>query len=282
MNFEPFDDRYAFDKSVLVEDFPPYLMPSVKKWVFDVLGKHSMLRGSVGMGQVLDNFLLPLNRVLRENISSNSTAFFNDISVDTVRFRNVLSYMLQTVADVGEGNGLERILKEGASAYTVEFKKGEALKGIRHASGEPVFHIIGMKLVYRVPPVVRIQAEEVMHNETLLAEAWEEYYGLDPNEEIVITRCTDALSGLIRDKYFPAERKPQLGKLLKQLIENKDKHFLPAESMYDKEEFLTLMDKFSEKRNNHQTGTSTKPTHEEAGFVLHFSIMFFHLLRSKG
>ncbi|MCB9817445.1 hypothetical protein H6795_02830 [Candidatus Nomurabacteria bacterium] len=52
---------------------------------------------------------------------------------------------------------------------------------------------------------------------------------------------------LLRDKYYPNEKKPQLGKLLKQLIENKDKIILPADTLYNKESLLKMMVKFSEK-----------------------------------
>src|SRR5690606_38279516 len=111
-------------------------------------------------------------------------------------FRNVLTYLLQNVANAEEGRKLEVILADTSSAYSVNFKEEEV------KNGALVGKATKMKLAYRVPPVVKEQALDVMRTDQLLAEAWESHYGIDPDDEKTVTRCTDALAGLLRDVYF--------------------------------------------------------------------------------
>lgn len=280
MSFEPFDDKYEFDSSVLTEDFPHYLSPSVKKWIFDCLRNHSMYNARVLHAQLTGSFIHPLNRAFRKSFSDTSTVFFSTITADIVLFRNVLSYILQNIADVAEGRELEKILQEGSSAYTVEFRRGRKIAGILTSKGEPMFETAGMKLSYRVPPIVKAQAEEVISHDALLAEAWESHYGINPDDEKTVTRCTDVLAGQLRDKYFGEEKRTQLGTLLQKMRAEPNKYSLPASSLYDSDRFLEIMKNFSKIRGNHKTGTGRAPTHEEAGFVLHFTIMLSQLLRS--
>lgn len=280
MSFEPFDDQYSFDKDVLTEDFPDYLMPSVKAWIFDTLSAHGMFYGRVGAGQVLDKFLLPLNRALRTTIESNDTLFINEVTSTKSLLRNVLSYMLQTVSDVAQARELEKILTEGSSAYQVEFIRDTAnpITALRTVNGEPVFKITDTKLVYRVSSIVKKQAQDIASTHILLADAWDAYYGVSPDDEKTVTRCTDALAGALRDKFFPGEKRTQLGTILHKIKQDPAKFQLPASSIYSQTALLDLMKDFSKIRGNHKSGTGREPTHEEAGFVLHFSIMFTHLL----
>lgn len=281
MTFTPFDEEYQFDQNVLNEDFPPYLMPGVKAWIFKTLKNNGMFSGVIGRGQVLDNFLHSLNRVLRTDIPSNDIYFFNTIKSDVRLFRNVLSYMLQKVANTQEANQLERILKEGSSAYAVEFEHGSEIAGFRTKESESIFNIVGSRLVYRVSPIVKKQAQPVLNESILLAQAWDAHYGINPDDEKVVTRCTDAIAGIIKDTYFPGEERSQLGTLVAKIRKQPTKYSFPADSIYETVKLLDLMQDFSKIRGNHKTGTGRAPTHEEASFVLHFSIMLFHLLGSK-
>lgn len=274
-DFEPFDETFRFDERVLAENFPNYMLPSVLSWIFNLMVAHKLYSPIHSSKIDATKLIQPLNRIMRTAFRSEYVDFMADIQIDLVTFRNVLSYLLQRVSDTNEGKTLENILYETSSAYAVEFKE------VNLKNGAIGWKATKMKLVYRVPPIVKKQALEVMSTDQLLMEAWDSHYGIDFDDEKTVTRCTDALSGLLRDRYYPDEKKPQLGKLLKQLIENKDKIILPADTLYNKESLLKMMVKFSEKRNNHQKGTGTKPSHEEAGFVLHFTIMLYQLFRSK-
>jgi len=280
MTFEPFDDLYSFDKDVLTEDFPDYLLPSVNAWIHSVLSAHSMFYGQMNNGMVLNGFLHPLNRVLRTTLAQSSAPFFSEIASTKSLLRNVLSYILQTVATTYEAHELEKILKEGSSAYQVEFiydTKSPA-SGIMSIKGAPILKISGSKLTYRVSSIVKKQAQNISGTHTLLAEAWDAYYGISPDDEKTVTRCTDALAGTLRDKYFPNEKRSQLGTILQKIKQDPKKFRLPASTIYNAEVMLDIMKDFSKIRGNHKTGTGRAPTHEEAGFVLHFSIMFIHLL----
>lgn len=273
IGFEPFDEQFNFDKSILTEEFPDYMLPSILKWIEDLLIAHNYYKKSYR--DINDKFILSITRHLRASFKVQYTAFMFEICEDKSTLRNVLTYLLQNIANEAEGRELEVILAETSSAYAVDFKKE------RIDSGAISWDAIRMKLVYRVPPVVKEQAIDITRTNQLLAEAWESHYGIDPDDEKTVTRCTDALSGLLRDIYFPDEKKPQLGKLLKDIMAKPEKYPLPANSLYETEKFLSLMEEFSNIRGNHKAGTGRAPTHEEASFVLHFSIMLFQLLRGK-
>lgn len=281
MKFEPFDNEFIFDESLLTEEFPNYLMPGVKKWVFDTLSIHSLFSGRIGLGQVLDDFIHPLNRSLRKNIPSNDTQFWANISSNVILFRNVLSFMLQNVADINDARELEKILIEGSSAYSVEFIKGNEVRGIRTSKGETIFEHVSAKLTYRVAPIVKKQADETIRNERLLGQAWEFYYGLESDDEKTVVRSTDALSGLLRDQFFPDEKRPVLGTILNKISEDPSKYPFPANSIYETKDLIKLMKQFSKIRGNHQKGTGRMPTHEEAGFVLHLTITIFQLFKNN-
>lgn len=208
-------------------------MPGVKKWVFDTLRKHSLFSGRIGMDQVLDGFIHPLNRALRKNIPSKDTQFWAHISVNIVLFRNVLSFMLQNIANVNEARELEKILSEGSSAYSVEVIKGKEVRGIRNSKGELLFEHVGAKLGYRVAPTVRKQADETVKSEKLLGQAWEFYYGLESDDEKTVVRATDALSGLLRDQFFPDEKRAVFGTMLDKIKKDPNNYQFPANSIYD-------------------------------------------------
>ncbi len=100
-----------------------------------------------------------------------------------------------------------------------------------------------------------------------------------PDDERTVTRATDALSGILRDRYFPAEKRPQLGTLLEKIKKDCDLYPLPGNTIFDQKEFLSIMSRFSKIRGNHKSGTGRAPMHQEAGFVLHFTIMLFQTLK---
>src|SRR5690606_8844814 len=135
--------------------------------------------------------------------------------------RNIISYVLQKIATEGEGKKLEATLIRTGSAYAVQITKKQV-----NASWSKT----EMKLIYRVDPIVAKQAVPILNSSSLIQEAWDAYYGLKPDYEKVVTRSSDALAGLLRDKFFPDEQKPQLGKLIEQLQRSPEKISFPGES----------------------------------------------------
>jgi len=273
--FEPFDDEYRFDKGVLTEAFPDYMYPSIQDWIISLLDRASLLSWSQGIQYVdRSKLVLPLNENMRKTFRNDLASFLSDISENANVLRNVISYLLQNVANKKEGENLEIILARTSSAYAVDFRDEEATT----SSGAISWVSTKIKLVYRVTPIVKRQAENTLAQSELLAEAWDSYYGLKPDDEKVITRCTDAIAGLLRDRFFPGEKRTQLGTLLQKVISEPEKYPVVGETLFDKKEFLATMKGFSAVRGNHKTGTGRAPTHAEAGFVLHFSIMLFQVL----
>lgn len=283
-DFDPFDSEFKIDKSVLTKDIPVFLEQSLRRWIDSVFHKHSFIHIGPRGFPVIDGamFLHPLQETFRREFSDDPETFYNEMLSNIKLFRNMLSYILQNITDVNEARALETILARSSSAYAVDFIKGkEIISGLKRIDGKPMFEDVGCKLIYRVAPIVRMQAEDVLSSENLLAEAWEAYYGMQPDDEKTVIRCTDALAGLLRDAYFPTENRPVFGSMLQKMKQVPGSYTLPANCLYDTKEFLELMKDFSKIRGNHQKGTGRKPTHEEAGFVLHFAIMFFQLLKIK-
>lgn len=270
-DFKPFDDKYSFDKNILTEDFPDYILVSVIDWLTNLLDEKGL--ASLWAGQrTLDrtNFILPLSQAMRRTFSVNYKDFIEEIIDDKVIFRNVLSYIVQKHAYEPDARILENILVQTSSAYAVEINETRINEYTRQYD---------MNLIYRVSPIAKKQAEDILSENELLHEAWNSHYGMAPDDEKTVTRVTDALAGLLRDHYFPNEKRPQLGTLLGVMRRKPGDYSLPASSLYDSDKFLELMKDFSKIRGNHQSGTGRKPSHEEAGFVLHFCIMFFQLLK---
>ena len=280
--FEPFDSEYEIDKSVLSDQLEDYLRPSTDRWLRATMNSHTLVQISRGKLVLKEAaFLHPLQETFRRQFPAELNTFVTSMFSDIKLFRNLLSYILQNVATVSEARDLEEILARCSSAYAVEFiRDTDPQSGIFTTDGKPFYKIIGTKLTYRVPLIVKIQAEEVFATESLFAEAWEFYYGMSPDDEKTVVRATDALAGAIRDVFFPEEKRPVFGTLLNKLKQDPASYPMLANSIYDQKKFLETMDQFSKIRGNHQKGTGRKPTHEEAGFVLHFAIMFYQILRS--
>lgn len=277
MSFEPFDEKYKYDKSILTKDFPDYLAPSVNAWCYEVLDERKLLTRYVNKTLIKSDFIFEISRQFRLKFDTNYITFITQVTADSVTFRNYLTFLLQNYASVPKAEKLESILEQSSSAYAVEIGdeedfESEAVHGIK-------FKTRKKKLVYRVPPVVKAQAYEVLEANELMQEAWDEHYKIKPDDEKTVTRVTDALAGLLRDRYFPELKRTQFGTLLGNLQKDPPSYPLPANSLYDTKKFLSIMSDFSKIRGNHKTGTGRAPTHEEAGFVLHFGIMLFQLLK---
>ena len=268
--FEPFDDTFRFDKTILNDAFPDYILTSIYDWLHETLS----VRGLLYVSTLNDSlFILPLNRAMRRIFNSSWSSFWEEITASPELFRNILSYVLQTVAHKPQGEALEKILSQTSSAYAVE------ISSTKSSQNGLITQEIKMKLVHRVAPIVKKQATEIISTSNLLGEAWESHYGIKPDDEKTVTRATDALAGLLRDRYFPDESRPQLGKLIAKIRQNPEEYALPAKSLYNADAFLSLTKEFSKIRGNHKTGTGRAPSHEEAAFVLHFTIMLFQLLK---
>lgn len=282
-DFMPFDTEYEVDKSVLTEELPGYLTRSLRQWTSDVLINNKKISKNRNGIYVLDAtaFLNPLQETFRRNFDEHPDMFLTKMFSDVKLFRNLMSYILQHTANLLEARDLEAILERSGSAYAVEFEKEPVPKQAIMSLNSPGYRIVRTKLVYRVAPIVKMQAEDVLRDSELLSEAWSYYYGVKPDDEKTVVRCVDALAGMIRDAYFPNENRPQLGTLLGKMRQKPNDYDLPASDLYDTDKFLEIMKDFSKIRGNHKSGTGRAPTHEEAAFVLHYTIMMFQLLRSK-
>jgi len=273
VSFEAFDEAHNFEKQPLESGFPDYILQSVLPWIADVF-KDRDFTHYYGHELILENdkLILPMSRQLRRRFSNQWSGFQKEITKDISTLTNVLSYILQNHAYYNDGIKLESILEVTGSAYSAEIistKEDEFRTSYK------------MKLIHRVSEVVVEQAKAVLTNSELMQQAWDEHYSLNSDDEKTVTRATDALTGLLRDRYFPEEKRPMFGKIIEKIRKDPKKYPMPAEAIYERKNLLDLMLQFSKIRGNHKTGNGRAPTHEEAGFVLHFAIMLFQLMSVK-
>jgi hypothetical protein len=133
-----------------------------------------------------------------------------------------------------------------------------------------------------VPELVHEQAKNALDENSLLLDAWLSCYGRDPDYEKTVSRCCDALERFFKDKYWPKDPKPQLGKFVAQFSQTPDILNYKGMSLIDPKNLVTdLLKDFPNIRGQHTAGKGRKPTPDEAEFVLHTTIYLWNLHHGK-
>ena len=163
------------------------------------------------------------------------------------------------------GNELEAILRLGGSAYSASTDGKE------------------WGLYYRVSEVTTRNSESARNKDDSLAEAWKRCYGVNPDYNKVVIESINSIEGVLRDKYFPKEQRPQIGKLVEQLKNNNTSMaFVGSESLDNHGvESLELLKNLSKYRGEHKNGTGHDATREIAIYALNTAIWFWNLHNQK-
>jgi hypothetical protein len=163
---------------------------------------------------------------------------------------------------------MEYILATGGSAYAVMYKvkKPETYdRGIAD-------------IVERVPEVVRDSSKKILDKYILVQEAWHSCYSRNPDYAKTVGKCTDALEGLFKDRYFQKDSSPSLGRFIKSFKTTPTKLAFHGDTLVDPKSVLTdLAINFIPIRGHHTSGTGRAPTKEEAVFVLYYTIFVIQL-----
>lgn len=267
MKFKPFSEKYNFQDSVLVKDFPDYTLSPIAEWLLSVVPNENV-ENRLGTYYLEDDFRHSLNITFREVFPKEWEAFVNFAFADIERTCNILAFFLQNFADESGAKLLEDILSQGGSAYTV-------VKTDRKASE---YDTGVYDLAERVPTAVKKFAQKALDDNDLLMEAWNNCYSRKPDYEKVVSRSCDFLESFLGKLYFPKDLKPQLKKFVHALEKKPNILNYKGKSIVDPPSLLTdLLKEASNIRGQHTRGKGRKPTEDEAVFVLHTTIYIWNL-----
>jgi hypothetical protein len=274
MSFRPFGDKYSFDKTVLTEDFPDYLLEPVTEWAYDIMYNSTLINTFNGLDStryVDSAFRQDLQLRLREAYSEDWSNFISQMTSTSDRLCNFLAYLLQNYSNARWAARLEAVLRLGSSAYTVAKVRKDAEEYISAGVYD---------LAWYVPSAVRQEAEAaLLENEILLA-AWNDCYRLKPSYSSCVSSCNDFLEGYLRDKYWPQEKRTlSIYSSIKKLEANPDLLRFRGDSfLKDKTRLIALLEGISKIRGQHKSGAGRSPTKSEAEYVLHTTIYVWNLL----
>ena len=269
MKFKPFGKKYIFQKDVLIDIFPDYMIPSLQKWIIDVLRSVGVIEKPVyGDAWITSEFLHKVHILFRELFPKGLNEFLQFTLDSKERTSNIIAYFLQNYVYRDEADRLEFILSQGGSAYEVTIADKNASEYSRGI----------YDLVVRVPSVIKELSKEALSNNEILAESWNHCYSRNPDYEKVVSRCSDFLEGLFKEKYFPKDPKPQLKKFVHSLEADPSKLRFKGDSIVNPKSLLTsLLKEVSDIRGQHTQGKGRVPTKEESEFVLHTTILIWNL-----
>lgn len=239
----------------------------VATWIREVLNKAQIWTNN-SYQPISQDFINSLDLLFREPFPRDSNKFLGFILADTDRTINFIALCLQNYAYLPEAYEMENILATGGSAYAVMI-----------TSKDPqIYHKGIADVVERVPDVVKAASEKVLNENELVKEAWHSCYSRNPDYAKTVSKCVDALEGLYKTKYFPAEQRPSFGKFVRDLETDPTPLNFQGDTLIDPKSNLTkLGEKFIPIRGHHTSGTGRAPTKEEAVFVLHYTIFVFQV-----
>lgn len=269
MKFKPATSKYIFSSNELTREFPPHLQTPITTWIKDVMESASIW-SRASFRAIDEEFLNSLDLLLREPVPfpRDHKDFLGFVLRDPDRTINIIALCLQNYANPFQASKMENILATGGSAYAVMF-----------VVDKPNSYDHGISdIVDRVPEIVVESSEKILSSNDLIKEAWHSCYSRNPDYEKTVGKCVDALEGLFKAHYFPADTKPSLGRFLKDFTANPLKLTFQGETLVNPKSILTnLATEFIPVRGHHTSGTGRAPTKEEAVFVLHYTIFVLQI-----
>ncbi len=271
MKFKPVTQNYIFDAKELTREFPPHLRIPVSTWIHDVL-RNASIWSTRAYQAISSEFLNNLDLLFRETtpFPRDHREFLNFVLKNSERTINIIQLCLQNYAQPSEARNMEHILSTGGSAYAVMLKSSK-LQEYQGGIAD---------IVERVPIIVTESSKDVLDSNTLIQEAWHSCYSRNPDYEKTVSGCVDALEGLFKNKYFPQDPKPTLGRFVNDFITDPLKLSFFGDTLINPKNNLTdLAKEFIPIRGHHTSGTGRKQTKEEAVFVLHYTIFVFQIFK---
>lgn len=273
MKFKPFTQKYDFSNTGLTELYPSYIARPIGQWFLELADANNLAynrNGALygGFTDLNSDFTNRLGVLLCDTFPTDIDRFLAKMFDDSELTSNFLAILLQNFCNGSQAVRLEVILSDGGSAFAVE-KTNKAAS--EYAKGV-------YDLIKRVPEQVKSQAEVALSSDQLINEAWQAFYSRNPDYSKTVSKCCDALEGILRDQYEPKNARPQLSMLLKNLEANPNKLNFKGDSLLkNKTNLLALVEKATTVRGMHKNGTGRDPTPEEANYILNVTILIWNL-----
>ena len=163
---------------------------------------------------------------------------------------------------------LEEILESSGSVWTVGLR-GERLGLLRRVSEEE------KKLFLSTQGPITSAGK-------LLAEAWEAFYGINPNYELAHSQAVKAVEEAILPLVLPNDKKGTLGKALGELKENSTKEKKSEGLKFPlNPAVVPMLETIWNQGSRHGSNGYHKPTKDEAELVLFYSVAIIASLKRK-
>ena len=251
-------------KDGLVDDFPDHIHKPLEEWLFHfAINPEQKFSGYTWEDFVESDFAKEVELNVRGTLIirkdkldsyTRSNRFFSKTNLVI----EVLNFIVQTYAEEPECKDLEDILLRGGHAYTVS-------------------HVgtLQVGLEKRVSDELKKASEKTLNESDLLREAWHAFYRKDPDFEKTVSKSIDALETKIKNKYYPQDKKPSLGRYMDNMKTDQSIKHVGSNVDTDKKLFDICRD-FADYRGQHTSGSGNIPTKEDAEFILHTSILVYH------
>ena len=261
MGYTPITDSFKKKFSEeLCEDFPEYFRTPIACWLLrsNSFVCDDSIRNLQEWKRITNSASIQDIEVgVRQQIPRTPTLFFSqsDLVIE------VLNYSIKKLAnDRKRCEDLEKILCKGGHAYKVAHM------------GTPE-----VCLVKRVSDELEQASEKALKENILLREAWSLCYKRDPNYAQCVAKCVDALETKIKQKYYPNEPRPSLGKFLNQMENDASINYV-GNAIDDGKKLFKICSQFADFRGQHTSGSGKVPTEEDARFILHTSILLYNMI----
>lgn len=262
---EPFKQKFG---EGLCADFPEYFHPQIAHWLSEVANELHPFPRQINYGTG-GNFNFFINSPLASEAQNAIRCVIPKKHLDFFSNRDlcieVLNFVAQKCSKVLYLSNeyiqrLENILCMGGHAYKVAYMGTEQIGLIKRVSDE-----------------LEDVSAEALSESDLLREAWHCLYKKDPDFEGAVAKSIDALETKIKQKYYPDDPKPSLGKFLNQM--KNDVQVRYAGNVVDtNRKLFEVCSRFANFRGQHTSGDGKIPTEEDVRFILHTSILLYDMI----
>ena len=273
--FKPLYKKYQFDNTLILS-IPDYLEQPLVNWLFGVLSRKNLIYVRVykikGLRDYKNSFIdgelrYNLQIELREVYPQRWGDFVNYVFGDRDRAVTILQWFLNYYASEQEAIALESILKRGGSGYKV-------IKTVNNSQTSQDSY----DLIKRVPEVVDKISQPALKQDTQLMQAWHSCYGLKSNYNDTVIKCQNVLEKLLKNKYLPKDPKPQLGKLIADILAGSKTLAIKGSDIIDNPNILlNLVENIPKYRGVHKAGTGLDASPDQAEYILHTTIYIWNL-----
>ena len=259
MSFVPVVEKYRYDKNVLTEEIPNFIISPIRGgWLESII-----YRSEMGDSDVWRIVVGRLRAEMREEIPYSMAHFMDFVCSDNDRLLYIIQFFIDIIADESDLPELNCYLRESGTCW-------EAKANSKSNRG-------GHNLCRRVPLEKQEVADRVFGVHDEFRDVWMHCYGLNPDYNKVVQECQNLLEKFIKDKYFPNDDKPQLGKFLGNIKVNPTKLQEALPEFIGYEPLVDLLANVPKYRGVHTAGSGKNSNRSNAEAILLTTMYFLDL-----